>query len=84
MGVALSGIVNFGGGVSGAVRFDEASATVLYFGQAHAGANPASSVWQIQRITFTAPGTDDLIVEFADGNTAYDNVWDDRAALSYS
>ncbi|WP_455363595.1 hypothetical protein [[Eubacterium] cellulosolvens] len=80
---ALSGIVVGRGAAAGAVRFDEFSSTVLYYGESFAGASDADPVWQIQRITFITPGSDDLIVEFADSNNAYDNVWNDRTTLTY-
>lgn len=55
--------------------------TVTYAGFALPGANVASPVWSIQRITETATTT---VIEFADGNEKMDNVWNDRASLSYS
>jgi hypothetical protein len=36
----------------------------------------------MQRITIAADG--DVSILFADGNDNYDNIWDNRAALSYS
>ena len=42
--------------------------------------SPTSNpVWRIKRIS-TSSG---VIVEWADGNVNFDNVWDDRASLSY-
>jgi hypothetical protein len=38
-------------------------------------------VWRIKRLLTT--GTV-LAVEFADGNPKYDNIWNDRASLTYS
>ena len=84
MSITLSGITNTGGATQGAIRFDETDGTVLYIGQAYASAVESEAIWQIQRITFTTPGTDDLDIEWADGNTAYDNIWANRLALSYS
>ena len=55
--------------------------TVTYAGFALPGANPAQPVWRIQRITETATTT---LIEYADGNENMDNVWNDRASLSYS
>ena len=69
----------------GAIRLDDTvNGTVLYFGTAKAGTLNAAATWQIQRITFTTPGQDDLDIEFADGDLKFDNVWDDRLALAYS
>lgn len=55
--------------------------TVTYAGYALAGADVAEPVWRIMRITETATTT---VIEYADGNENMDNVWNDRAALSYS
>lgn len=84
MSIALSGNQVQRGKVQGAVRFDEASNTVLYIGQAYAGAAEADPVWAIQRITFITPGQDDLDIEWANGRPTFENVWDDRASLTYS
>lgn len=84
MGIALSGIVQPGGKVEGALRFDEASQTVLYIGQARTGALNSEAVWSIQRITFITPGQDDLDIEWANGRPNFENVWDDRAILTYT
>jgi hypothetical protein len=84
MSIALTGNLVQGGKVEGALRFDEFSNTVLYIGQAYTGADPADAVWSIQRITFTQPGSDDLDIEWANGRSNFENVWDDRTTLSYS
>lgn len=62
------------------LRMDEASATVTYVGTAAAGSSEASAVWQIKKIDSTNP----LSIRWADGNGNYDNVWTNRASLSYS
>lgn len=61
--------------------YDEVDATTTYLGFAAPGALTSASVWLIQRLTFTGP---DILMEFADGNAEFDNVWDNRASLSYS
>lgn len=60
---------------------DEASATVTYIGKAEPGTAESASGWQIKRIQVVGSET---IITFADGNASFDNVWDNRAALSYS
>ena len=71
--------------IQAAQRLDDTvGGTVLYFAQALAGTLDAAATWQIQRITFTTPGEDDSVIEWADGDIKYDNVWDDRLTLSYS
>lgn len=65
-----------------ATRLDVVSSTVTYVGKAAIASATSSAVWQVQRLT---SGTDgDLTIEWADGNADFDNVWDNRASLSYS
>jgi hypothetical protein len=61
-------------------RIDEASATITYIGYAQDGSSIADAVWSIKRID-TSSGT---TIEWADGNNNFDNVWDNRAALTYN
>ena len=72
--------VNSGSG-SYATQLDEASSTITYVGKAAVGSATASAVWQIQRITATGP---DLAIDWADGDASFNNIWDNRASLSYS
>ncbi len=60
-------------------RVDEASATVTYIGYAEIGSSQASAVWRIKKID-TSSGTS---IIWADGNDNFDNVWNNRAALTY-
>ncbi len=60
------------------IRLDD-GATYLYVGKAAMGSATSSAVWQIQRITQA-----DTTVIWADGDAAFNNVWDNRASLSYS
>ena len=84
-GLSVSGIVADVRKIQGAQRLDDTvSGTILYFAQAVAGALNSAAVWQIQRITFPTPGEDDSVIEWADGNIQFDNIWDDRLTLSYS
>ena len=64
-----------------AVEFDYVSATTSYHGEAAPGTATSTAAWRIKLITTTG---DDLTVTWADGNSAFDNVWDDRASLTYS
>lgn len=63
-----------------ATRLDEASATVTYVGKAKMGSADASAVWQIQKISVSGNVTS---ITWADSNSAYDNVWNNRASLTY-
>jgi hypothetical protein len=60
-----------------AVRVDE-GATYTYVGQSSPGAANADAVWRIKRITNAT-----TTITFADGNANFDNVWDNRASLTY-
>jgi hypothetical protein len=64
-----------------AKRIDWDSASVLYTGWAAAGAAESAGAWKIRRRTFSG---DDFVDEWADGNTDFDNVWNNRTSLSYS
>lgn len=64
------------------VRVDKVDDTTIYVGAARAGTAASAALWQIRRLTVA--GTASVAIEWADGNTDYDNVWDNRASLSYS
>lgn len=51
-----------------------------YIGKAVAGSSQASAVWQVQRIDESS-GT---VVLWADGDTSFNNVWNNYASLTYS
>jgi hypothetical protein len=71
-------------GVSLALKYDQDAdpPTVAYLGQASPGTATSSALWRIQKLTFSVDG--DVAVTWADGNADFDNVWDNRASLSYS
>ncbi len=62
-------------------RIDEASDSTTYIGKAATGSSDSEPVWQIKRITISGVETS---IEWADGSAGFDQVWDDRAGLSYS
>jgi hypothetical protein len=64
-----------------AARIDEASESVTYFAWAVPGTLDAATSWRIMRQTITGNVT---ATEWADGNESFDNVWANRASLSYS
>ena len=61
-----------------AIRLDE-GATYTYIGEALPGVVNADAAWRVKRMT----NADNTIV-WADGDSSFDNVWDDRASLIYS
>lgn len=62
-------------------RVDEPSSTVTYVGESHTGTAAAAAGWRIKRMTISGTTTN---IEWADGDDNFDNIWDDRASLSYS
>lgn len=58
--------------------FDD-DGTYTYIGLAAPGALTSAAVWRIIRMT----NADDRMI-YADGNSNYDNMWDDHLILSYS
>lgn len=76
----ITAIQGIGGASQYALQLDEASATVSYIGEAPTGSSTGDSVWRIKKMD-TTTGT---VITWADGNDNFDNVWDDRAILSYA
>lgn len=68
-------------GVTKIMYVDVASATVTYQGWASPGTATSAASWRIRKITVSGNITSIL---YADGDTLYNNIWDNRAALSYS
>lgn len=63
-----------------ALRMDEATATTTYVGEASPATLTSAALWRIKRISTTSG----VVITWADGNNNFDNVWDNRASLSYS
>ena len=63
-------------------RIDYASSTISYFGSASPGSATSSSKWQIRRQTKDSQGRTTKI-EFAAQKASFDQVWDNRATLTY-
>ena len=64
-----------------AIQIDEASSTITYAGYAAVGTATSAASWRIKRISISGTVTS---ITFADGDANYNNIWDNRAALSYS
>ena len=63
------------------VLLDEVDSNTCYVGYAEPGSALGSAIWRIKKIVVS--GTV-LSVKFADGNTNFDNVWDNRVSLTYT
>jgi hypothetical protein len=59
---------------------DSVTNTVSYLGKAFTGTATNAASWQIKKIN-EASG---VVITWADGNSDFDNVWDNRESLSYS
>ena len=55
--------------------------TTTYLGYADPGSLTTNPVWAIKRITETAG---DASITWADGSASFDNIWDNRLALTYA
>lgn len=64
---------------SKALRIDN-TGTVIYIGEAATKASESVAMWRIRKLDTTNP----ISIKWADGNELYDNVWNDRASLTYT
>ena len=62
-------------------RTDYIDAATTYEGMAVPGSATSAAVWRIKRVGTVAS---DVTVLWADGNANFDNIWDNRLALSYT
>jgi hypothetical protein len=62
------------------VRLDEVNDNLFYVGKAAVGTLDSDSAWQIARFTTTGVV---LKGEYANGSTAFDQVWNDRLTINY-
>lgn len=53
-----------------------------YIGIASPGSLTSAAVWKIKKLVYS--GTNVVQILWADGNTTFDNIWDNYASLSYS
>lgn len=53
-----------------------------YIGNAAPGTATSAGTWQIKKLTYDSNGVATIV--WADGDSNYDNIWDNRASLSYS
>ncbi len=63
------------------IKVDEVDTQTTYVGYAAPNSTTAVPVWRILKIIVSGSLTTIL---FADGNNKFDNIWDNRASLSYS
>lgn len=65
-------------------RFEyDGSNNLVYYGSAPVGTATSDAGWQIVNLAYD--GSNNLVSYlYANGSSQYDQVWDDRAGLSYS
>ncbi len=64
-----------------ALEYDVASATETYIGEADAGSATSGALWRVRKMTTTGS---DISIKWADGDTLFNNIWDNRASLTYA
>lgn len=74
--------VSLGAAVEYSTNYDTVSAVLAYVGKALPGTLTSVAGWQIKKLVFNSEG--DVTTTFADGNSTFDNTWDNRAILTYS
>lgn len=67
-------------GLATNVQVNSGDSNIQYVGSAAPGTPTSANTWRIQKIDSTT-GT---VVTWADGNTNFDNIWDNRESLTYS
>lgn len=60
-------------------RVDEASATITYIGEADPGTATSAASWRVKRVD-TSSGT---VILYAGSVTSFNQIWDNRAGLTY-
>jgi len=58
-------------------------ANPIYIGQSYPGAATSTATWQIKKLTYDGNGNV-TVVAFAGGTPDANQIWDNRATLSYS
>ncbi len=73
-----------GSSVNYDIRLDDTTtANVTYIGKAALTGSAiatSSAVWQVQKIDETTG----MIITWADGDSSFNNIWDNRASLTYA
>lgn len=65
----------------GTLITDVVSSTVMYLGKAACGADTSQAVWQVLKLITDTNGG--ITISYADGDPHYDNIWTNRASLTY-
>ncbi len=63
-----------------AIKVDQPSSTIIYVGEAAIASLASEAVWRIKKIDTTSG----VIITWADGDSQFDNVWNDRTTITYT
>jgi len=61
---------------------NDGSGNPLYVGESSPGAPSSGATWRIKKIAYS--GGYVVSVKYADGDELFNNIWDNRASLTYS
>lgn len=64
------------------IKMEYSGENPVYVGEAAPGSATSAEAWRIRKLTYSGANLTD--VEWADGDTDFNNIWDNRASLSYS
>lgn len=81
VGTEQEWLLSLGESVPYELRLDDVGAGVTYVGEADPGSANGDDVWRIKRITESGA---DIVIEWANGSSDFENEWDDRLTLPYS
>lgn len=62
--------------------YEYSGANPIYIGRAVPGTLKSAPSWQIQLLTWS--GANVIDIQFANGSLLFNQIWDNRAGLSYS
>lgn len=74
--------VSLGATVTYVPLYDSVSAILAYSGKALPGTLTSAASWQIMKLVYSAAG--DVTGSFANGVSTFNNIWDNRASLTYT
>ena len=63
-----------------ALKLDDSVSPITYIGEAVTGSLGSDAVWRIKKMDETSG----LVITWADGSAAFNQIWANRASLTYS
>ena len=64
-----------------AIDYD-GSGNMIYVGKAYLGSSKADGVWSIRKFVYNGSNLTDI--QWANGDGAFNNIWNNRVSISYS